>query len=104
MSYKNVDCETLQNWLENDQAVLVDVREQAEYDEVNIPQATLVPLGEICCDRLPASDKKIVIHCLKGGRGQKACDALLAENSGLELYNLQGGISAWIESGLPVEK
>ncbi len=104
MSYKTIDTTTLKNWLESGDAVLVDVREQVEYDEVNIPDATLIPLGGISCDQLPSSEKKIVIHCLKGGRGQKACEALSSENSELELYNLEGGITAWIEAGLPVNR
>ena len=104
MDYKTIDSATLKSWLENDEAVLVDVREQAEYDEVNIPQAHLVPLGNISCDALPAADKKIVIHCLKGGRGQKACVALCAEGRAFELYNLEGGIEAWIDAGLPVKR
>jgi rhodanese-related sulfurtransferase len=103
MDYETIDCATLQKWLESGEAVLVDVREPGEYEMANIAQSILVPLGELACDRLPSHDTKIVIHCLKGGRGQKACETLLAENSELDLYNLEGGISAWIELGLPVQ-
>ena len=104
MDYKTIDSATLKSWLEKDEAVLIDVREQGEYDEVNIPASTLVPLGKISIRALPSSDKKIVIHCLKGGRGQKACEALCAQSRELDLYNLAGGIEAWIDAGLPVHR
>jgi rhodanese-related sulfurtransferase len=104
MDYKTIDSATLKSWLEKDEAVLIDVREQGEYDEVNIPASTLVPLGKISIRALPSSDKKIVIHCLKGGRGQKACEALCAHSRELDLYNLAGGIEAWIDAGLPVHR
>jgi rhodanese-related sulfurtransferase len=104
MGFKTINSATLKTWLDSGDAVLVDVREPAEYNEVNIPHSVLSPLGEISCSNIPIEDKKIVIHCLKGGRGQKACEKLLAENEALELYNLEGGITAWIEAGLPVKR
>lgn len=102
---KTVDAKTLKEWVAKGEAVIVDVREPAEYAAQNIPGAKLIPLAEVSKSCIPAEarGKKLVIHCQAGGRGQKACEKLLAEDASLEIYNLEGGISAWAQSGCQVE-
>ena len=57
-------------------------------------------LGKICKTTLPnPSGKKLVLHCKAGKRGGMACEKLLTEDPNLELYNLEGGIDAWTQSG-----
>jgi len=92
--------------LNKDEAILIDVREQDEYEQWHIKEATLAPLSN-----LPAAmqqinlpkDKKIIIHCLKGGRSAEAI-LYLHENilKDYDVYNLAGGILAWQEDGLPI--
>lgn len=103
MPVRTVDPATASIWIKQATAILVDVREPAEYRAAHIPQARLIPLSEVDVDRLPAG-KKIVIHCAKGGRGQTACEKLLQQNSSLEIFNLAGGIEGWAAAGLPVER
>ena len=87
-------------------AILIDVREQEEYDEWHIEGAHLVPLS-ILPSAIEAinfpQDKKIIFHCLKGGRSAQAID-FLSENilRGLDVYNLDDGILAWHQDGLPI--
>lgn len=101
MPIKTVDAPTLTRWLAEGEAVLVDVREPAEYAALHIYGATLLPLPQISSSSLPAcAGKKLVIHCQKGGRGQTACQKLLQENPALEIYNLEGGVQAWQAAGL----
>ena len=96
MSVTNIDCATLKKWLKNDEAVLIDVRELAEYQESKIDQAHLIPLGEISINSLPNfENKKLVLHCRSGKRSLTAGAKLLEENPNLEIYNLEGGIIAW---------
>lgn len=103
MALKTIDAKTLKTWLDNNEAVLVDVREPAEYAAENIQGAKLIPLGNISKSALPAcADKKLVIHCRKGGRGGSACQKLLSEDPALDIYNLEGGIEAWRAAGLMV--
>jgi rhodanese-related sulfurtransferase len=100
---KSVDAATLKKWMERGEATLVDVREPAEHKAEHIDGAVSVPLAGVCAGNLPATaGKKLVIHCLKGGRGSKACEKLLAEDPMLEVYNLEGGISAWDAAGFSV--
>ena len=96
MSVTNIDCATLKKWLKNDEAVLIDVRELAEYQESKIDQAHLIPLGEISINSLPDfKNKKLVLHCRSGKRSLTAGAKLLEENPNLEIFNLEGGIIAW---------
>lgn len=104
MPIKTVDAITLKRWLDSGEAVVVDVREPAEYESENIPGAKLIPLGKISKQLLPdTTGKKLVVHCRSGKRAGSACEKLLAEDPNLEIYNLEGGISAWSEAGLEVK-
>ncbi|MDP1723641.1 MAG: rhodanese-like domain-containing protein [Alphaproteobacteria bacterium] len=100
MPIKNVDAATLKRWMDSGEAVVVDVREPAEHDAEKIQGATLVPLGTVTKSSVPCCEgKKLVIHCRSGKRGASACEKLLAEDPNLEVYNLEGGISAWGAAG-----
>lgn len=103
MTVQNIDVQTAKQWLDNNEAILIDVREPAEHAAQKIPNAALHPVGSICCSGIPQTDKKILIHCQKGMRGSNACQKLMAENEALEVYNIEGGIEAWQQAGLPVE-
>jgi rhodanese-related sulfurtransferase len=102
---KQVSAKTLKQWLECGEAVLVDVREPAEHDAERIEDAHLLSLANVRARSLPArTGKKLVVHCLKGGRGLQACGKLLQEDPSLEIYNLEGGLSAWVAAGFPTKK
>lgn len=104
MPIQTIDASTLKNWLDKGEALLVDVREPAEHAAESIPGATLLPLGNISKAALPeTSGKKLVLHCKAGKRGATACEKLMAEAPGLEIYNLEGGISAWTQAGHKVK-
>lgn len=97
---KSTTVNELKQWLDNDEALLIDVREPGEYSASNIECATLIPLSNISHDKLPKlNGKKLVIHCRSGMRSANACKKLLTENSELEVYNLEGGIMAWEKDG-----
>ncbi|MFN8694220.1 MAG: rhodanese-like domain-containing protein [Holosporales bacterium] len=92
------------NLLDNGEAILIDVREPAEYKAEHIKGSHLMPLGVCCPEKLPTATKNkiIIIHCKAGKRGEKACAAL--RESGQTIYNLAGGLDAWMAAGLPIEK
>lgn len=76
---------------------LIDVREQHEYEEVNL-SGELIPMGEVMdhCDKI-SRDKKVVVHCRSGKRSATVIGALEAQHGFTNLYNLKGGILAYIE-------
>ena len=100
MPIKNIDSNTLRKWISSNEAVLVDVREPAEHEAEKISGAKLMPLATVCKNNLPqCQNRKLVLHCRSGKRSQMACQKLLAEDDGLEIYNLEGGILAWMAAG-----
>lgn len=101
---KSIDCATLKKLLENDEAILVDVREIIENKSERIKGSHLIPSGKISVDKLPQTKgKKLVVHCKSGGRSSNACSKLLKQDPQLEIYNLEGGISAWKNCGFEIE-
>lgn len=77
--------------------VLLDVREQFEYDIARIPGSKLIPVGELPSrmSELDSADE-IVIHCKSGVRSAKAL-RLLQEAGFAKLSNVTGGILAWAD-------
>lgn len=105
MSIQTMDVTTLKQALDANQVVVFDVREPEEYADAHILGTILMPLGTLCYDKMPLeSGKKIVIHCRSGKRSYAACERLLQKYPSLEVYNLEGGILAWMELGYPVVK
>jgi rhodanese-related sulfurtransferase len=75
---------------------LIDVREIHEFKEKNL-DGELIPLGEIPQRFAEISkDKKVVIHCKMGGRSANAINYLQQTHGYDNLYNLRGGIIAWL--------
>jgi rhodanese-related sulfurtransferase len=86
-------------------ALLIDVREQHEWDAGRMPGAQLIPMGEIpqrIAD-LPR-DRKIIFTCRSGNRSGHIKDYMIDEHSYSDVHNLLGGILAWQVAGLPVVK
>ncbi len=106
MTTQTVDPATLKEWLDAGLAVLVDVREPAEYAAEHVEGAALVPLATVERAALPDhAGRKLVIMCKMGGRGNSACRKLGEELSASEtVYNLQGGIEGWKRAGFPVAR
>jgi rhodanese-related sulfurtransferase len=77
---------------------LIDVREQHEFDEANI-DGVLIPMGEVMdnIDKI-AKDKQVVVHCRSGKRSATVISALESQHGFTNLYNLQGGILAYIDA------
>ncbi|MBY8990704.1 MAG: rhodanese-like domain-containing protein [Candidatus Lokiarchaeota archaeon] len=85
--------------------VILDVREQNEYDESHLINATLIPLGEINgrIDELePYNETEILVYCRSGARSASA-SLNLADNHGFtKIFNMLGGITDWITAGYPI--
>lgn len=83
-----------------EQLHVLDVREQHEYDEVNI-NARLLPLSSLKNFETDAVEdwkgKEIFVHCKSGVRSIQAC--MLLESAGFtDTVNVEGGILAWLQS------
>ncbi len=99
----------MENWtvqqtaeaLEKGEIILVDVREAGEYHEARIPGALLMPLSTFDPAAMPTGHgRKVVLHCKAGGRSARAIEACQADGVDVDAH-LAGGITEWIEAGLP---
>lgn len=81
---------------------VVDVREQAEWDEYHVPNTTLIPLTELQSrlGELP-KDKKILVVCRSGNRSQQGRDILLS--AGFNATSMAGGLKNWYAAEYPTE-
>ncbi|MCV7346135.1 rhodanese-like domain-containing protein [Mycolicibacterium rhodesiae] len=80
-------------------ALLLDVREDDEWNAGHAPGAVHVRLGDLDAHLFePAAP--IVAVCRSGGRSSVAATKLAA--AGLTVYNLAGGMGAWQRTGHPV--
>lgn len=75
--------------------LLVDVREDHEYETCNI-QGKLIPLGQLA-EGLDELDRAahIIVHCRSGGRSANAVNHMRGEGFG-NVWNVNGGMLAWI--------
>jgi rhodanese-related sulfurtransferase len=87
--------------MQDEGAVLIDVREPDEVAACAIAGAVNVPLSAFSVEQVKeaAGERKIVVLCLGGMRSEKACCTLPAE---MGAYMLKGGIKAWMAAGFPV--
>jgi len=95
---KEITVEEFDEWKANSEKIqVIDVREPSEYAEVNIG-ATLIPLGTISenPDKIDRN-KKVIVHCKLGGRSAKAIRELEEKFGFTNLYNLKGGITAYLQ-------
>lgn len=103
---KSIDHFTLKSWLENDEVALIDVREPFEYTEIHIEKAINVPLSELLTGIHKIGNNilttKIVLQCNIGARSLIGCQLLEGEGFEKNVWNLEGGIKAWKESGFQV--
>ncbi len=105
MAIHSVDIKTAERWLDNKEALLIDVREPAEHACLAIESAILMPLSDLKNLELPEfKDKKVVVHCRSGKRSMKACKYFIERHPEVDFYNMDGGIIAWELDGLTVAK
>ena len=80
----------------NAEVQLIDVREPYEVEIAHIPNARLIPLGEVVARAKEIdSSRTAIIHCKGGVRSAKAIKALQENGFTGRLINLKGGIGAW---------
>lgn len=103
-SIQEVDAATLKAWMDTGSAVLIDVREPAEFAGEHIVGAHLVPLSTFDPAQVPqAKGKKRVLHCHTGNRSAQAARKLLAAGY-TEVYHLRGGLESWQAAGYDTER
>jgi len=82
-------------------AFMLDVREPSEWNELHMPGATLIPLGQLATrlNEVP-KDKPVVVVCRSGNRSAQARD-MLSQSGFSSVTSMAGGMKAWQSAGLP---
>ena len=96
-----VDARTA-NRLAEDGALLIDVREDSEFEEGHAPGAMHIPYEQLQ-QRLAEvpRERDVIVYCAAGVRSSLA--ASLLQRAGLDPINLRGGFASWQSAGLPTE-
>jgi len=92
--------------MNKDEAVVIDVRESADFDKGHIKHAKNIPITSLKSqlEKLAKhKDKPVLAYCRSGNVSGKACRIL--KNSGFsDVHNLAGGILGWQDANLPLTK
>ena len=96
-SYQQITQEAAKEMMDTQEVVILDVREQHEYDSGHIPSAVLLPVGTITEDTVAAVidelDTVVLVYCRSGNRSKTASQAL-ADLGYTNVYEF-GGINDW---------
>lgn len=96
-SYQQISQEEAKEMMNTQEVIILDVREQDEYDSGHIPNAVLLPVGTIDEDAtaavIPEKDSTVLVYCRSGNRSKTASSAL-AELGYTNIYEF-GGIKTW---------
>jgi rhodanese-related sulfurtransferase len=101
-----VDALQATHLINREDALLVDVREPGEFGAGHALGAKNVPLSKL--ESAPGElakrkEKPVIVYCDGGERGAKALTALKKQGF-TRVTHLSGGLKAWQQAGLPVEK
>jgi rhodanese-related sulfurtransferase len=117
--YTTVCVSEAKNMIEEDDVFILDVRTPDEFNAAHIEGATLIPIQSLknppgepllpddellknrLCELPDNKDAKILVYCKTGSRSVNASKILV--NAGYtKVYNMEGGIKVWIDSGYSV--
>jgi rhodanese-related sulfurtransferase len=90
--------------INHEDAIIVDVREDAEFFAGHLPEARHLPLRDfdaLAHELDSLKERAILVTCAAGARADSAC-ARLGKRGFTRLHLLEGGVDAWQRAGLPV--
>ena len=92
--------------INRDDAVVVDVREAGEFAAGHLINARHIPLAELekrIGELEKFKDKPVILNCQSGSRSGAAC-TILRKAGFTSVHNLEGGIGAWEQAGMPISR
>jgi len=104
--FKDIPTDEAVRLMNRQNAVVLDVREDQEFEQGHIINAVHIPLG-LMDARIKQMEKhkgKPIIVCCKQGQDSAQAGVVLRKHGFNPVYKLGGGISAWKNANLPVEK
>ena len=106
--YTDISAQQGKGMIDRQEVFILDVRTKEEYAAGHIKGSTLLAVQDIPEQELTEKlkeipkDRKILVYCRSGQRSAKA-SGILVENGYSQVYNMQGGITEWMNAGYEVE-
>ena len=97
-TYQQITQEEAKDMMDTQEVIVLDVREQDEFDTGHIPEAVLLPVGTITKDAAAAViddlDTVVLVYC-RSGNSSKTASQVLADLGYTNVYEF-GGINTWL--------
>jgi rhodanese-related sulfurtransferase len=103
---KKVDIDEAQKLIADGKVVILDVRTPGEFQAGHLAGAKNIDFHDKeLREKLEKLDKNqpYLVHCAAGGRSGQ-CSKIMSELQFKTVYDMKGGLNAWVDAGKPVEK
>ena len=102
--YQVVDTNGAVSLMDDDDLIILDVREEKERKAGFLSNDINIPMGQVKTkmDTLDKSNN-ILVYCKSGTRSDRIAD-ILSKNDFQKVSSLKGGFNAWLKADLPIEK
>jgi len=102
--YQVVDTNGAVSLMDDDELIIIDVREEKERKAGFLSNDLNIPMGQVKAkmDSLDKS-KNILVYCKSGTRSDRIAD-ILSKNDFQKVSSLKGGFNAWLKADLPIQK
>jgi len=108
-TYTNVNVQQAKEMIDKGEVFILDVRTPGEYTSGHIKNSTLLAVQDIPANELDSKLRElpkngsILVYCMSGIRSA-AASKILVDNGFSKVYNMQGGITEWINAGYETVK
>ena len=102
--YQVVDTNGAVSLMDDDELIIIDVREEKERKAGFLSNDLNIPMGQVKVkmDSLDKS-KNILVYCKSGTRSDRIAD-ILSKNDFQKVSSLKGGFNAWLKADLPIQR
>ena len=102
--YQVVDTNGAVSLMDDDELIIIDVREEKERKAGFLSNDLNIPMGQVKAkmDTLDKS-KNILVYCKSGTRSDRIAD-ILSKNDFQKVSSLKGGFNAWLKADLPIQR
>jgi len=102
--YQVVDTNGAVSLMDDDELIIIDVREEKERKAGFLTNDLNIPMGQVKAkmDSLDKS-KNILVYCKSGTRSDRIAD-ILSKNDFQKVSSLKGGFNAWLKADLPIQR
>ncbi len=97
----NISVQNVTELLKENELLILDVRSNEEFSAGHLKESKNIPVQSLSlkiASLLDWKDKKVLVYCHSGGRSM-AASQMLKKSGFTKIYNMAGGVSAWVGAG-----